>query len=1312
MKKTTFIFLLLLYSISHSQTTNKGVLANLIYNALYGINADPAQYPAANYPLPFSDLPDGTEFTTRVKLLTYLEFQDDVPVLWRDAPQFRVNSFPYHVSIIKSLLEAWNVPIITSGVNLPYSDVDQNTLYYEYVLTAYSIGMLDNSSQLNPYNGISVSDTQFYITFLSNSSVPTPTQSQLFDEDNYFSPNNYTADNLGFSRGMEQGVFSHYAKNSFVIPDRKMNLNFSHFYSTQMVEIPEAYYPIKPLGRGWSHTYNSYIRYHEDAGANGENLFYIVWPDGTIHIYNEDDNEYLTKSVYDDFDESSSTRIYITKKNQVRYKYQKLDNDRDIYYLTEIRDPNGNEINIDYESAEEDDTRRIEEVEAPSGKKLEFTYYSNSDLIRKIEDPINRKIEFEYSNLAANYYQTLVSFEDAKGNVTTYQYNNNSEYEQYLLKRIDLPRGNELKAEYDDNGKLESYQVDGDDPTEINVHFDHANNSYTSEVKTPMPTGDMFVQDYTFNDNGMVTEYESNASNVVVEYPNSGVNVLRPTETTSNGVKVEYDYDNHGNVTRIDKEDGDIIEEFEYDNDNNLTEYTDGEGNTTKFFYDSDENLIRIEDAYGNLSNFTYDTHGQLISKTNQEGIYVNYTYEDDGAVSTISAAENINSSFNYDDINRLLNRNDNGLISSYLYDENDNITQFTNSGGFVTSYIYDPNDNLLSITNANNVSTNFTYDDEDRVIQEQFGTLITQFDYGDEGYLEEITKPSGQDIDYDYDDEGRLKETGTITDIDYNDRNLVEDITNATGRMEFRYDDLNRLERFDTVHGYRIEYDYTDTNQIDDIEYPTFNGVDVKVNYSYDNKNRIWQVILLNNIGSNGLVIAEYEYFDDDRIKWIDLGNNTRIRYSYDNAGRLKQVQHSELGGPTLHFEAHELDPRGNIIETDQLFTPLPAGHNTNTPSSATNTYGYDNTSQITTGNGEAYNVDNDGNTISFGQNASLTFDIDDRLTSYSDIDNSLSFKYNPYNQRVEATRNGVTKKYVRDVRLDNVLVELDSNNNPIQYFIYAPNGMLLCRMMSNGDLDYYHGDIRGSVVMITDENANITHQYRYDDFGIITRWSEPNNSNNPFRYVGIYGVEYETNDLYYMRARYYKPSIGRFLSEDPIWSTNLYPYADNNPIVKIDPYGETAFHVYLSEITIGVFSPLVAEAPTTTNHTYADENGLSSGIALMGYLSPGGRASNATNSVRRTLLNGTKNTKLRNIISGLYRDFKGKTIGDGGAIDALRYEMKTGLLVGGKSHKQKIKNNLNGLLNLINSGTLNANDSQTTKSLITKMINALLGK
>ena len=76
-----------------------------------------------------------------------------------------------------------------------------------------------------------------------------------------------------------------------------------------------------------------------------------------------------------------------------------------------------------------------------------------------------------------------------------------------------------------------------------------------------------------------------------------------------------------------------------------------------------------------------------------------------------------------------------------------------------------------------------------------------------------------------------------------------------------------------------------------------------------------------------------------------------------------------------------------------------------------------------------------------------------------------------------------------------------------------------------------YYHFDGLGSVVALTDTNADIVEQYNYDVFGT------PNTASsigNPYMFTGR---EYDTETgNYYYRARYYKPSIGRFLSADPV--------------------------------------------------------------------------------------------------------------------------------------------------------------------------------
>ena len=103
-----------------------------------------------------------------------------------------------------------------------------------------------------------------------------------------------------------------------------------------------------------------------------------------------------------------------------------------------------------------------------------------------------------------------------------------------------------------------------------------------------------------------------------------------------------------------------------------------------------------------------------------------------------------------------------------------------------------------------------------------------------------------------------------------------------------------------------------------------------------------------------------------------------------------------------------------------------------------------------------------------------------------------------------------------------------------------------------------FYHYDGLGSTVAITDENAQIVNSYAYSPYGLV---GGQETIPNPFKYVGRFGVMDEGNGLYYMRARYYDPEVGRFINKDPIGyaggDTNLYAYCLNNPINLVDPWG-----------------------------------------------------------------------------------------------------------------------------------------------------------
>ena len=92
---------------------------------------------------------------------------------------------------------------------------------------------------------------------------------------------------------------------------------------------------------------------------------------------------------------------------------------------------------------------------------------------------------------------------------------------------------------------------------------------------------------------------------------------------------------------------------------------------------------------------------------------------------------------------------------------------------------------------------------------------------------------------------------------------------------------------------------------------------------------------------------------------------------------------------------------------------------------------------------------------------------------------------------------------------------------------------------------------------------------------------------------------------------------------------------------------------------------------------------------------------------SVREKLLSSVSNEKLINCIKEMYRP--DAVIGDGGLADAIRYEIRTGQLVGGKSHIQKGTERVTNLENIIAKQSLTDIDMQIANQLLNNLKNAL---
>ncbi|WP_231505405.1 polymorphic toxin-type HINT domain-containing protein [Paenibacillus massiliensis] len=183
------------------------------------------------------------------------------------------------------------------------------------------------------------------------------------------------------------------------------------------------------------------------------------------------------------------------------------------------------------------------------------------------------------------------------------------------------------------------------------------------------------------------------------------------------------------------------------------------------------------------------------------------------------------------------------------------------------------------------------------------------------------------------------------------------------------------------------------------------------------------------------------------------------------------------------------------------------------------------------------------------------------ERLTIYRN-GNTVQYRYNGDGLLTGRIESGVETRYYYDE--DQIIAEATvEQGTPKLKASYIRGNRLEAIRYANGSEAYpvYNG--HGDIVQLQDAAGAVLAEYTYDIWGNPLEDSGNATAvHNPFRYSGE--LWDDTVDLQYLRARWYDPSVGRFLNEDTFegelddpLTLNLYTYVINNPLKYVDSTG-----------------------------------------------------------------------------------------------------------------------------------------------------------
>jgi RHS repeat-associated protein len=625
-------------------------------------------------------------------------------------------------------------------------------------------------------------------------------------------------------------------------------------------------------------------------------------------------------------------------------------------------------------------------------------------------------------------------------------------------------------------------------------------------------------------------------------------------------VCVGYDLDEQVNVLSIIEPRGRYVESYQLDLQDRIISVTNIESQVMSIDYAVGNFVMNMTRFDGSILTNSYDGAGRKTSTTY-----------------TAAGANPVMVSYDYYADSQLQSIDDGSSTNGYAYNKKNYLTSATNMIASLFSVAgcqYDPVGNVTSvnvtINDTETVSSLYTYDAAERLssiagsVSGSTTNSVFLYHYNlRNGAVSSVQNTvSGITCFYGYDIMERIatitysKANGSLIcliNYDYDDAGTITNkaITGVLGgwSLAYEYDSINRLtgetRSTNGVPYQLVEYDYdlAGNRQVKTAK-------DNSVSYTSGLGNRLdsWSAVFTNNLEADVSGTSSETIGTDDRWGELWVSNLTAqvgMKPQLDGMNFFANKVAMEPG--TNEFVAAIRDEAGNM------------GYATNTVvhSVVTNAVFLCNSAGCIT------NIAHSG-TGGYSDVLALEWDERYRLTKSDDGVREVGYGYDVLNRKVSCTVGGTTEYYIYDG--DQVVADVDSSGTLLRSYVWGMGIDNLMSFTDHRETNTYYAvkDLQNTVIALTDSNGAVVETYECDAYGRTRVFSAAGKELTVSAYGNRYcfqGREIDwSTGLYYFRARWYNPEVGRWLAKDPIGiagGLNLYEFCGSNPANFIDPFG-----------------------------------------------------------------------------------------------------------------------------------------------------------